>query len=359
MNNKQAAQDAGVSKQIDELATISVEALFQTLGTTRAGLSEEEAERRLDQYGPNEIAEEKARTWVHRLFTASRNPLVILLTVLATISYATGDLRAGTVMLSMVILGLGLRFVQETRADAAAAKLKAMISVTATVIRNGEAREIPISQLVPGDIVQLSAGDMIPADVRLISAKDLFIIQATLTGESLPVEKIEVPDTRQGVVLLERHNVCFLGTSVESGTAKAVVIATGPNTYFGHIARSLAGEQEETSFDRGIKRYTWLMIRFMLVMVPLVFLINGLTKHNWHDAFFFSMAVAVGLTPEMLPMIVSVCLSKGAMAMSRKKVIVKRLNAIQNFGAMDVFCTDKTGTSDDGSHHSGAALQHS
>ena len=221
------AQGAGVSKQVDELATISVEALFQRLGTKEAGLSEEEAERRLDRHGPNEIAEEKARTWVHRLFTASRNPLVILLTVLATISYATGDARAGTVMLLMVSLGLGLRFVQETRADTAAAKLKAMITVTATVVRNGEAREIPINQLVPGDIVQLSAGDMIPADVRLFSAKDLFIIQATLTGESLPVEKIELPDTRQGVVLLERHNICFLGTSVESGTAKAVVIATG------------------------------------------------------------------------------------------------------------------------------------
>ncbi|MGC1321039.1 MAG: magnesium-translocating P-type ATPase [Candidatus Udaeobacter sp.] len=344
MNNKRAAQGAGVSRQVDELATISVDALFERLGTTKAGLSEEEAERRLDKYGRNDIAEEKARTWVHRLFTASRNPLVILLTLLATISYVTGDLGAGTVMLSMVILGLGLRFVQETRADAAAAKLKAMISVTATVVRNGEAREIPISQLVPGDIVQLSAGDMIPADVRLISAKDLFIIQATLTGESLPVEKIEAPDTRQGVGLLERSNSCFLGTSVESGTGKAVVVATGPNTYFGHIARSLADEKEETSFDRGIKKFTWLMIRFMLVMVPLVFVINGLTKHNWREAFFFSMAVAVGLTPEMLPMIVSVCLSKGAMAMSRKKVIVKRLNAIQNFGAMDVFCTDKTGT---------------
>jgi Mg2+-importing ATPase len=173
MNNKQAAQGATVSKQVDELATISVDALFQRLGTKKAGLSEEEAERRLDQYGPNEIAEEKARTWVYRLFTASRNPLVILLTVLATISYAMGDARAGT--------------------------------VTATVVRNGEAREIPISELVPGDIVQLSAGDMIPADVRLFSAKDLFIIQATLTGESLPVEKIELPDTRHGVVLLERR----------------------------------------------------------------------------------------------------------------------------------------------------------
>jgi P-type Mg2+ transporter len=344
MNNKQAARGAGVSKSVDELATISVEALFQRLGTTDAGLNEEEAENRLDQFGPNEVAAEERHTWVHRLFTASRNPLVILLTVLAAVSYGTGDLRAGTVMLLMVILGLSLRFVQESRADAAAAKLKAMISVTATAVRGGEAKETPIRQLVPGDIVKLCAGDMIPADVRLLSAKDLFIIQATLTGESLPVEKMEAPDTRQGVSLLERTNICFLGTSVESGTAKAVVIATGSNTYFGHIARSLVGQQEETSFDRGIKKFTWLMIRFMLVMVPLVFVINGLTKHDWSEAFFFSMAVAVGLTPEMLPMIVSVCLSKGAMAMSRKKVIVKRLNAIQNFGAMDVFCTDKTGT---------------
>jgi Mg2+-importing ATPase len=344
MNHKEATHGAGASQLVDELATIAVEALFQRLGTSEAGLSEEEAERKLDQFGPNEVAAEREHTWVHRLLTASRNPLVILLTVLATVSYATGDFRAGTVMLLMVILGLSLRFVQESRADAAAAKLKAMISVTATVLRDGEEKEIPISRLVPGDIVHLSAGDMIPADVRLISAKDLFIIQATLTGESMPVEKMEAPDTRPGVGLLERSNACFLGTSVESGTAKAVVIATGSHTYFGHIARSLAGEQEETSFDRGVKKYTWLMIRFMLVMVPLVFLINGLTKHNWHDAFFFSMAVAVGLTPEMLPMIVSVCLSKGAMAMSRKKVIVKRLSAIQNFGAMDVFCTDKTGT---------------
>ena len=344
MNHQETAHGGDVSRQVDELATISVEALFQRLGTTEAGLSEEEAGRRLGQFGPNEVAAEKEHTWFHRLLTASRNPLVILLTVLATVSYATGDLRAGTVILLMVILGLGLRFVQETRADAAAAKLKSMISVTATVVRDGQEKEIPISQLVPGDIVHLSAGDMIPADVRVLTARDLFIIQATLTGESMPVEKIETPDRRQGVALLERANACFLGTSVESGTARAVVIATGPNTYFGHIARSLTGDQEETSFDRGVKKYTWLMIRFMVVMVPLVFLINGLTKHNWHDAFFFSMAVAVGLTPEMLPMIVSVCLSKGAMAMSRKKVIVKRLNSIQNFGAMDVFCTDKTGT---------------
>jgi Mg2+-importing ATPase len=247
-------------------------------------------------------------------------------------------------MMLMVVLGISLRFVQETRADNAAAKLKAMITVTATVVRNGQAREIPLSDLVPGDVLRLSAGDMIPGDVRLISAKDLFVIQATLTGESLPVEKTDAPDKRENVSALERSNLCFLGTSVESGSAIAVIIATGEQTYFGKVARSIAGRQVETAFDKGVKKFTWLMIRFMVVMVPLVFLINGLTKHDWKEAFFFALAVAVGLTPEMLPMIVSVCLSKGAISMSRKDVIVKRLNSIQNFGAMNVLCTDKTGT---------------
>jgi Mg2+-importing ATPase len=247
-------------------------------------------------------------------------------------------------MLVMVLLGLSLRFVQETRADAAAARLKAMISVTATAVRDGQPKEVPLQQLVPGDVVKLSAGDMIPGDVRLVSAKDLFVIQATLTGESMPVEKTDAREAREKASAIEFTNLCFLGTSVESGSATAVIVATGSQTYFGKMASSLAGQTVETAFDRGVGKFTWLMIRFMLVMVPLVFLINGLTKHDWREAFFFSLAVAVGLTPEMLPMIVSVCLSKGALAMSKKKVIVKRLNSIQNFGAMDVLCTDKTGT---------------
>ena len=193
-------------------------------------------------------------------------------------------------------------------------------------------------------LVKLAAGDMIPADVRLIAAKDLFIAQATLTGESLPVEKLDTRETRTGIAPLELENICFLGTSVESGAATAVILATGSQTYFGSMAESMTREPEPTSFDKGMRQFTWLMIRFMMVMVPLVFLINGFTKHDWREAFFFSIAVAVGLTPEMLPMIVSVCLAKGALAMSKKKVIVKQLNAIQNFGAMDVLCTDKTGT---------------
>jgi len=329
-----------------EAATKDIAEVLRSFGTSPAGLTEEEAAARLEQYGPNEVGREKHEGWLQRLYLAARNPLVILLTILATISFVApeGDPRAGVMMLLMVVLGLSLRFIQETKADTAAAKLKAMISVTATVVRNGQTRELPLQQLVPGDIVKLSAGDMIPGDVRLLSAKDLFVIQATLTGESMPVEKTDAADLRGNVSSIERCNSCFLGTSVESGSATAVIVSTGAQTYFGKVAKSLSGRQVETAFEKGVNRFTWLMIRFMLVMVPLVFIIYGSTKHDWHMAFFFSLSVAVGLTPEMLPMIVSVCLSKGALAMSRKKVIVKRLNSIQNFGAMNVLCTDKTGT---------------
>ena len=333
-----------VAEMVHDSATKSTEDILLRLKTSPQGLTEEEAAERLEVFGPNEVAYEKKEGWLHRLYVSARNPLVILLTLLATVSFATGDFRAGTVMLLMVFLGLSLRFIQESKADNAAAKLKAMITVTATVVRDGKTREIPLRELVPGDIVKLSAGDMIPGDVRLLSAKDLHVIQATLTGESLPVEKTDGVDLRGNVSSIERTNLCFLGTSVESGSATAVIVAAGVQTYFGKVARSLTGRQAETAFDRGVKKFTWLMIRFMIVMVPLVFVINGITKHDWHEAFFFSLAVAVGLTPEMLPMIVSVCLSKGALAMSRKKVIVKRLNSIQNFGAMNVLCTDKTGT---------------
>ena len=327
-----------------EVAQLEKDIVFSRMKTSREGLSEDEAARRCAEVGPNVVVASKHRGWPWRLLTATRNPLVILLIVLAAISFATGDARAGTMMALMVILGVLLRFVQESRADAAAEKLKAMINVTATVVRAGKEEEIPLKQLVPGDVVKLAAGDMIPADVRLIAAKDLFITQATLTGESLPVEKLDASETRAGISPLEFANICFLGTSVESGAATAVILATGAQTYFGSMAGSMTGDAVPTSFDKGMQQFTWLMIRFMMVMVPLVFLINGLTKHNWHEAFFFSIAVAVGLTPEMLPMIVSVCLSKGALAMSKKKVIVKQLNAIQNFGGMDVLCTDKTGT---------------
>ncbi len=341
---KTADKSIHFSPILADVAKLEASAVFAQMKTAAEGLTDTEAARRLAEVGPNVVISEKHRGWPWRLLTATRNPLVILLVVLAGVSFATGDARAGTVMALMVILGVTVRFVQESRADAAAAKLKAMITVTAAVVRGGKAEEISLKQLVPGDVVTLSAGDMIPADVRVIAAKDLFISQAALTGESLPVEKFATPETRADVAPLEFANVCFLGTSVESGSATVVVLATGAKTYFGSMAGSIVGDLVETSFDKGVKDFTWLMIKFIMVMVPLVFLINGLTKHNWREAFFFSVAVAVGLTPEMLPMIVSVCLSKGALAMSRKKVIVKQLNAIQNFGAMDVLCTDKTGT---------------
>jgi len=333
-----------VSTQIVEAARAEIKEVLNKLGTLPEGLTEAEAEARRISHGLNEVDQETHHGWPWRLLITTRNPLVILLAALATISFATGDIRAGTVMCLMVVLGVLQKFIQETRADTAAAKLKAMIKVTATVVRESVAKEIPLKELVPGDIVKLSAGDMIPADLRVISSKDLFIIQASLTGESMPVEKYDARDMRDAISPLEFSNICFLGTSVESGTSTAVVVATGKHTYFGTMAASLTGQQVETSFDKGIKRFTWLMIRFMMVMVPLVFLINGFTKGNWGEAFFFALAVAVGLTPEMLPMIVSVSLSRGAMLMSKKKVIVKRLNSIQNFGAMDVLCADKTGT---------------
>ncbi len=333
-----------VSPEIMEVSVSEPEQVYQKLGTSNQGLSEVEAARRLAEHGPNVVAQDKRHNrW--RLFgRALINPLVILLSILATVSALTGDLRATVVMAVMVVLGVVLRFVQEARADTAAAKLKAMITVNATVVRDGQTREIPLAQLVPGDVVHLAAGDMIPADVRLISCKDLFIIQASLTGESFPVEKFAIQEASEGLGLLELQNICFLGTSVERGTGLAVVVMTGVKTYLGSMASALVVQEVQTSFDKGVSQFTWLMIRFILVMVPLVFVINGLTKHNWQEAFFFAMAVAVGMTPEMLPMIVTVCLSKGAMAMSKKKVIVKRLNAIQNFGAMDILCTDKTGT---------------
>ena len=332
------------TRQLTEAAACDPDALLEGMGCSRTGLREEEAEQRLEQYGPNAVASEQGHGRLGLLAKAVVNPLVILLSVLAAVSLATGDLRAAVVMMLMVVLGVVLRFVQESRADTAAAKLRAMISVTATVVRDGKAREIPLAELVPGDVVKLCAGDMIPADVRLIGCKDLFVTQASLTGESLPVEKFDLKEVADARSPLELRNLCFLGTSVESGTATAVAVATGERTYLGTIAKGLVGQPTQTAFDRGVTRFTWLMIRFMLVMVPLVFVINGLTKHNWHDAFLFAIAVAVGMTPEMLPMIVTVCLSNGAMALAKHKVIVKRLNSIQNLGAMDVLCTDKTGT---------------
>jgi Mg2+-importing ATPase len=335
---------AQYSVELLEKARADADTVLKELGSQLAGLSEAEADSRLKQVGTNEIAREKRQSAMMRLLSNVKNPLVLLLMALGVLSYLTGDLRATAVIFVMVVLGVVLRFFQELRADNAAAKLQAMVSNTATLVRDGKEEEVPLKLLVPGDVIRLAAGDMVPADVRVLSAKDLFLNQAALTGEALPVEKKAAPAPADVKNPLELPNLCFLGSNVESGSATAVVIHTGGRTYFGSLAVSIVGQRQLTSFDLGVNKFTWLMIRFIAVMVPAVFFINGLSKGNWVEAFMFAMAVAVGLTPEMLPMIVTVNLSKGALAMARKKVIVKRLNAIQNFGAMDVLCTDKTGT---------------
>lgn len=342
--NHPGGNGANNSAELLEKSRADADAVLKALGSQLAGLSKAEANSRLKQVGTNEIGREKRQSAVMRLLSNLANPLVLLLMALGVLSFLTGDLRATVVILVMVVLGVVLRFFQEMRADNAAEKLRAMVSNTAAVVRDGKDAEVSLKTLVPGDIIRLAAGDMVPADARVLSAKDLFLNQAALTGEALPVEKKASPASADVQNPLELPNICFLGSNVVSGSATAVVIHTGNRTYFGSLAARIVGQRQLTSFDLGVNKFTWLMIRFIAVMVPAVFLINGLSKHNWVEAFLFAMAVAVGLTPEMLPMIVTVNLSKGALAMARKKVIVKRLNAIQNFGAMDVLCTDKTGT---------------
>jgi Mg2+-importing ATPase len=291
------------------------------------------------------------------------NPFVVVLLILGTVSYLTGDRKAVIVVTVMVTVSVILRFIQEYRSSRAAEKLEAMVRTTATVRRQHEeeeasgvirlvskAKEIPIQEIVSGDIIELSAGDMIPADARLIESKDLFVSQSVLTGEALPVEKhVTLPTTmdkasRETSDPLSRCNLCFLGTNAVSGHALAAVVATGSSTMIGHLAKSVTGHRSETSFDRGVNSVSWVLIRFMLVMTPVIFLLNGFMKGDWRESFLFAVAVAVGLTPEMLPMVVTANLAKGALTMSKEKVIVKKLNAIQNLGAMDILCTDKTGT---------------
>lgn len=290
------------------------------------------------------------------LIKAFINPFIGVLTALIIISYIIDvyiaapeekDFTSIIIIASMVILSTILRFWQEYKASVSSEALQKMVTNTCTAKRDdGTEHEIGISSLVPGDIVKLAAGDMIPADIRIIETKDLFVSQGTLTGESEAIEKraeASGGDSR-GRSIVELENICFMGSNVVSGSATGIVVSTSNNTYLGTIARSIAGHRASTAFDKGIAKVSMLLIRFMLIMVPFVFLVNGLTKGEWLDAFLFAVSVAVGLTPEMLPMIVTVNLSKGAVAMSRKKTIVKDLNAIQNFGAMNILCTDKTGT---------------
>jgi Mg2+-importing ATPase len=333
-----------VAPVVVEAAGLDAAGVYARLETRAGGLTTAEAEARLVVYGHNVLASDHGPGLLRLLWRAVLNPLVILLAALATISAVTGDLRAAAMMGTMIALSVGLTLIQEAKAHGAAAKLNAMISVNATVLRDGAPAEVPVTHLVPGDVIELTCGDMIPGDVRVVHAKDLFVNQGSLTGESLPVEKYDVEKHAATSAPLELTSIAFQGTSVGSGSATAVVLVTGRATYLGGMADVIAAPAQPTSFDRGIAHVTWLMLRFMIVMVPLVFVINGLTKGSWGQAFFFALAVAVGLTPEMLPMIVTVCLSKGAVAMGKQKVIVKRIHAIQNLGAMDVLCTDKTGT---------------
>ncbi len=342
--HKRAEISTQISRRLAMFARMDSATVMKQLSTSPAGLSDDEVEARLTQHGHNEVAREQRTSPLKRLVIILSNPLSILLIILAIITALTGGGPGVYVILLMVVLGAALRFIQEQRSDIAAQELQKMVTTTATGMQDGGKKEVALKDIVPGDLVFLSAGDMVPADVRLITAKDLFVSQAALTGESMPAEKAaDLVDVSQTDVL-NMQNLCFLGTNVETGSATAVVVQTGKETYFGALASSIVGRREMTSFDKGVNNFTWLMIKLMLVMAPAVFLINGLLRHNWMEALLFGLAVAVGLTPEMLPMIVTVNLSKGAVAMSHKKVIVKRLNAIQNFGAMDILCTDKTGT---------------
>ncbi len=348
--SKSAGPITGLGQALLTAAQDEPAQAMERLNSQTDGLDSAEAARRLARDGPNEVQHEAPLPGWLRLWRCYLNPFNLLLTALALLSFFSADSKATVVISSMVALSTGIRFVQEGRSHRAAEGLRALVTNTATVIRRSPAQEIPVRELVAGDVVALSAGDMIPADCRVLSARDLFVAQAAMTGESLPVEKFVqfTPANTSPLVsdaALDQRNLVFMGTNVVSGTATALVVATGGNSYFGTLAaHATATETAPNAFQAGVNSVSWLLIRFAAVMVPLVFLVNGITKGDWLEAFLFALSVAVGLTPEMLPMIVTSTLAKGAVQLSRKKVVVKRLDAIQNFGAMDILCTDKTGT---------------
>lgn len=361
---RQTAQKAAIrdeqNRRIQFAATHPTQETLGYLNTTLCGLEPGKVEENRSEYGSNKVTREKKKTLPQRLAGAFINPFTAILFCLALVSSFTDmifphfslfgcvpkdfDCLTVVIILTMVFLSGTLRFVQESRSGNAAEKLLAMITTTCTVTRKGqEMAEIPLDEVVVGDIVHLSAGDMLPADVRILDAKDLFVSQASLTGESEPIEKIPmVNETRDAIT--DYTNIAFMGSNVISGSASAVVVTVGDHTLFGSMASEVAHEAVETSFSKGVNAVSWVLIRFMLVMVPLVFVSNGITKGDWLSAFLFGISIAVGLTPEMLPMIVTTCLAKGAVSMSKKQTIVKNLNSIQNFGAIDILCTDKTGT---------------
>ena len=352
----QQPQYALNSEKVFLTATQPAKSVYSYLQTTRLGLTRAEVEDRQLTYGKNEVVHEQKKNPFIVFIKTFINPFIGVLTGLAVISLVIDVLMAepgeqewtGVVIIAvMVVCSTILRFWQEWKANEATDSLMKMVKNTCLVKRAGSGEEeLDITELVPGDIVFLAAGDMIPADLRIIESKDLFISQASLTGESEPIEKfpeVKEKQYRKGSIV-ELDNICYMGSTVISGAAKGIVFETGNRTFLGTIARNLTGHRATTAFDKGISKVSLLLIRFMLVMVPFVFFINGFTKGDWFEAFIFAISVAVGLTPEMLPMIVTANLSKGALSMSKKKTIVKNLNAIQNFGAMNILCTDKTGT---------------
>ena len=352
----QQPQYALNSEKVFLTATQPAKSVYSYLQTTRLGLTRAEVEDRQLTYGKNEVVHEQKKNPFIVFIKTFINPFIGVLTGLAVISLVIDVLMAepgeqewtGVVIIAvLVVCSAILRFWQEWKANEATDSLMKMVKNTCLVKRAGSGEEeLDITELVPGDIVFLAAGDMIPADLRIIESKDLFISQASLTGESEPIEKfpeVKEKQYRKGSIV-ELDNICYMGSTVISGAAKGIVFETGNRTFLGTIARNLTGHRATTAFDKGISKVSLLLIRFMLVMVPFVFFINGFTKGDWFEAFIFAISVAVGLTPEMLPMIVTANLSKGALSMSKKKTIVKNLNAIQNFGAMNILCTDKTGT---------------
>ncbi len=340
-------------KRLLAAAVQSQDSVLKKYSNTYEGFSPERVEKMRGKYGENRITYQNGDSLLKRLFKAFINPFTVVLLVLAVISFVTdvvmaapGDKDAVSVIivLAMVLISGTLQFVQETRSEKSAEKLSELVETTTAAIRGGVETEIPLDEIVVGDVVRLAAGDMIPADVRILQAKDLFVSQSSLTGESEPVEKFGRALKGEVTDVLGADNLAFMGSNVVSGSASAIVVAVGDDTLFGSLAHQLTEKKPKTSFEKGVNSVSWILIRFMLVMVPVVLFLNGFTKGDWMQAFLFAISVAVGLTPEMLPMIVSANLAKGAVAMSKKKVIVKDLHAIQNFGAMDVLCTDKTGT---------------
>ncbi|MBO0477123.1 magnesium-translocating P-type ATPase [Vagococcus sp. DIV0080] len=337
----------------ETMSQMPIESVFGKYDSSKSGVSNQQASDLREEYGENVISHTKKTPLIVQILKAYFTPFTIVLIILAIISFMTDyvlvspaerDLTGVIIIVVMVTLSGTMTLIQSVKSNNAAEKLGNLVKVTATVVRKGKEDELPIEELVCGDVIKLSAGDMIPADIRLFQTKDLFVSQAAMTGESYPVEKKAHFEVVEHSSETDLENIAYMGSNVVSGSALGIVIAVGNKTLFGQIAKDVSGTKKLTSFDIGINKTSWLLIRFMLVMAPTVFLINGLTKGDWLEAFMFGLSVAVGLTPEMLPMIVTTNLVKGASSMAKKGTIIKNLNSIQNFGAIDILCTDKTGT---------------